>query len=979
MNGKEFCDRVVTIPQYLSTCWFNAVLMTLLYSQNSRKLLLHNNIYATKKDNKLYEIINEILTKKYVNQEKAMEYFKIMRPEKILDSFYTNKIHLDKVVNVGGVFYRFLPFFIDYIGKTCITLDNISTKDYYINLVKSLSENEREKAFFNGKKTTLDSNLEKFMNELNEKNPDYILVNFERNTSFFSTYIKEDKYKKYILKNTKFEFKGLEKLEKYITFNGDRYILDSCILGNYQIIKKGGHAIAGITCKDNRYVYNGWIRTTNDKVMGSDKVFKNDTMPCELMKFDWNVNDKNYRFCLNRALCKLNKLDKTDEKSLCFSFGKGRRTLIYVKMNKDYQSFDDDEKIDTIKQPSYKGRSTVFKKYKKILDKDDNRHLKQQLFLKKYTAKNYKTMKNFLLYHGIGTGKTRSSIIMAEEIMKKDPNKSVVVILPARLKTNYMDELIPIICKNKQDELDEYYNVTTTITRKNELKAIFLKKINKKYSIFSYEYIVNQFKKSNDIKSTLKELVDNKIIIIDEVHNLISNYINNEILNKFHTENKITRLVKNINAVVLRYITTYAQEVSNNYNIIFLTATPVFDNINQFIELIYLLNPLTERSIKKKDVIYTLKMDNTKENKTLKYLIQFLKGLVSYYFITDLKDFPSVKYKTEKIRLSKLQDKKTFEIIQGGEGEEKTNDLFLISQRQVSISVYNYDKVDEVLKNLKECAPKIYKLITLINKNKGKHVVYSNFIQYCLYLIKKYFDENGWVNYTDEYKTKPYKTYVLWDASLDDNNKQRVKLILNSVENMDGKLIRVVLGSPSIKEGISFKHCQHLHQIDPVWNPSAKEQIEGRCIRYKSHEEIPLDHPFLKREVVIHNYKSIPKKEEGLVKQTCDERIYDEIMPKKSILLTKINNALKKIAIDHHLYNNASSIKTKTFTNSISINSDDNIDFLKKVINKKVIQKNTCPKARRPDDDNKCPSDKYKMKLNKQNFPCCYIKKKSEL
>jgi len=978
MNGKEFCDRVVTIPQYLSTCWFNSILMTLLYSQNSRKLLLHNNIYVNEKDNKLYEIINEILTKKYVNQEKAIEYFKIMRPEKILDSFYKNKVNLTKLVKIGGVAYRFLPFFINYIGKTCITLDNISTRDYYINLVKSLSENEREKAFFNVEKTTLDSNLEKFMNELNQKNPDYILVNFERNSQHFTKYTTEDKYKKYILKNTKFEFKGLEKLEKYISFNGDRYILDSCILGNYNVIKtKGGHAIAGITCKDNRYVYNGWIRTTDDKAMGSDRVFKNDTMPCELMKFDWNVNDINNRFCLNRSLCKLNRLDKTDENNLCFSFGKGRRTLIYVKMDKDYQSFDD-EKIDIIKQPSYTGRSTVFKKYKKILDKDDNRHLKQQLFLKKYTSKHYKSMKNFLLYHGIGTGKTRSSIIMAEEIMKKDSNKSVIVILPARLKTNYIDELIPIICKDQKDYLQEYYDIETTIMRKNILRDIFLKKINKKYSIFSYEYIVNLFKKSKDIKTTLKELVDNKIIIIDEVHNLISNYINTEILNRFHEKNKITYSVKNINAVVLRYITTYALEVSDNYNIIFLTATPVFDNINQFIELIYLLNPLTERTIKKKDVIYMLKMDNRKENKTLKYLIQFLKGVISYYFITDFKDFPTVQYKTEKIRLSKLQDKKTFEIINGDENDEKVNDLFLLSQRQVSISVYNYDKVGEVLSNLKEYAPKIYKLIKLINKFKGKHVIYSNFIQYCLYLIKKYFDENGWVNYTDEYKTKPYKTYVLWDASLDDNNKQRVKLVLNSIENMDGKLIRVVLGSPSIKEGISFKHCQHLHQIDPVWNPSAKEQIEGRCIRYKSHEEIPLDHPFLKREVVIHNYKSIPRKE-GLVKQTSDQHIYDEIMPKKSILLTKINNALKKIAIDHHLYKNISSIKSKSFTNSISINSEDNIDFLKKVINKKIIPKNTCPKARRPDDDNKCPSDKYKMKLNKQNFPCCYVKKKSEL
>ena len=67
MDNNDICDKVVTIPQYLGTCWFNAILMAILYSQNSRKLLLYNNIYKNNKINKLYEIINEILTKKYIS------------------------------------------------------------------------------------------------------------------------------------------------------------------------------------------------------------------------------------------------------------------------------------------------------------------------------------------------------------------------------------------------------------------------------------------------------------------------------------------------------------------------------------------------------------------------------------------------------------------------------------------------------------------------------------------------------------------------------------------------------------------------------------------------------------------------------------------------------------------------------------------------------------------------------------------------
>ena len=52
----------------------------------------------------------------------------------------------------------------------------------------------------------------------------------------------------------------------------------------------------------------------------------------------------------------------------------------------------------------------------------------------------------------------------------------------------------------------------------------------------------------------------------------------------------------------------------------------------------------------------------------------------------------------------------------------------------------------------------------------------------------------------------PYRTFVLWDATLKDEDKQRVKFILNSPDNMEGRHIRVILGSPSIKEGVAYSY-----------------------------------------------------------------------------------------------------------------------------------------------------------------------------
>ena len=42
---ENFCSKVIRIPQYVGSCWFNAILMAILYSESSRHLLLKNNIY----------------------------------------------------------------------------------------------------------------------------------------------------------------------------------------------------------------------------------------------------------------------------------------------------------------------------------------------------------------------------------------------------------------------------------------------------------------------------------------------------------------------------------------------------------------------------------------------------------------------------------------------------------------------------------------------------------------------------------------------------------------------------------------------------------------------------------------------------------------------------------------------------------------------------------------------------------------------
>ena len=141
-------------------------------------------------------------------------------------------------------------------------------------------------------------------------------------------------------------------------------------------------------------------------------------------------------------------------------------------------------------------RTSNYNIFRDLLDKDKV-SLKQQLFLEKYVEKYYKIdniIDRLLIYHGIGTGKTRTSIIIAEKIMKINSKMKAIIILPARLKTNYIDELIPIICSKFKTELKKYNDPKITSDEKKQLFTFFDKKISVNYSIYSYEYVINIFK-----------------------------------------------------------------------------------------------------------------------------------------------------------------------------------------------------------------------------------------------------------------------------------------------------------------------------------------------------------------------------------------------------------------------------------------------------------------------------------------------------
>lgn len=377
-------------------------------------------------------------------------------------------------------------------------------------------------------------------------------------------------------------------------------------------------------------------------------------------------------------------------------------------------------------------RSDIYRDYKKYEKHKDNRTMEelcinpenefnlqvQQNFLKEYVQNN-PDWKKLLLYHEIGSGKTCTAITIAEDFLAINPLNKITIILPARLKTNMIDELISPCSMNKYISNEEYilYNkCDTPLKIKNNIKKKFINAIYEKYNILSFEkFRINMLLHKSNIINYIKSFSKNNLIIIDEVHNLFSTNYDNRNYIEIETIGEIKKNFKGLNTILLKLISKYADD-SNK--MLLLTATPIFNNIDQLKELTLIMTP--EAKIEK--------------NYKLSNLIEYLRGKISYFPGISLNAYPTSIYNYHNIIISKTQDEKINEIIEKNEDPENPDkESFLSNQRQCSLSCLPDNlkvktNMNMVLSNMPEYSPKIYDLINNIKNNIGKQIIYTSFI-----------------------------------------------------------------------------------------------------------------------------------------------------------------------------------------------------------------------------------------------------------
>lgn len=95
----------------------------------------------------------------------------------------------------------------------------------------------------------------------------------------------------------------------------------------------------------------------------------------------------------------------------------------------------------------------------------------------------------------------------------------------------------------------------------------------------------------------------------------------------------------------------------------------------------------------------------------------------------------------------------------------------------------------------------------------------------------------------DSYKRKTYNvsgnyTYALLHRGTPDARALAMFEAMNSPENKDGNLIKVLIASRVGRDGINVNNVLQIHLIGPEWTPGAMYQAISRGVRSTSHEDL---------------------------------------------------------------------------------------------------------------------------------------------
>lgn len=304
--------------------------------------------------------------------------------------------------------------------------------------------------------------------------------------------------------------------------------------------------------------------------------------------------------------------------------------------------------------------------------------------------------------------------------------------------------------------------------------------------------------------------------------------------------------VHNLREMGLRYsIVKQKLDSAVNSKILLMTATPIVDNVKEM------------EGIKK-----IAGCENPKILKNIKTVTNKINV-----------EYVGTNVFGETLFLSKMKGEQLEEYNNCG-----NKDVFTRA-RQSTLSCCNVWNSEKPLE-MQSC--KINSLLKVLQKEPT--VIFCFYIGRGIDILTEILKYKGYKNYNEN--TDNSKTYAVITGNMLSNQTNEIISKFNSIANIDGLIISILIGSSVMKESITLNRVRALHILTPFWNYSQIKQSIGRVVRHNSH--LGLSEPTLK--IYLHaSYVNDPNDCEDSV----DIKMWYISKNKKELINNELENNIK--------------------------------------------------------------------------------------
>lgn len=447
-----------------------------------------------------------------------------------------------------------------------------------------------------------------------------------------------------------------------------------------------------------------------------------------------------------------------------------------------------------------------------------------QKFVRNYFIKS--PYKGLLLYHRLGSGKTCSSIIIGDALLRMKKITHVYVFTPGSLRSGWIKEYCGVCGKNAKTLENRYTFVTYNYNVANELPLDF-----------------------ND-----------SLVVIDEVHNLI---------------NSVKNTAKNATAI-------YNRIKNSNCKILALSGTPIFNNVYEWPILGNLLKPgafpevLTSSGLNQDNFmdLFTIEQDGTLIPKHPDAFQKALSGIISYFPGTSAEMYPElikepiikvpmtpeqeakywIAYNTEQKFISFGMPKPQLKHTNPANYEYLKRMYIIAKKRIISRQPSNFVYPSDIYQNEPEERPKdaLYPVGWVEKKYFNDHqlrfiystkftALFNNILDHFngKHMVFTFFKEHSGVNIIKAILDMCDMRAEVFSGDLSDIGRKKLLREFNSVENRYGNKIKVLLVTDAGAEGITLLETAHIHILESDVRENKIQQAIGRAVRYKSHIKMP--------------------------------------------------------------------------------------------------------------------------------------------